>query len=394
MPSAQEFKLFIIQPTVPHYRKEFFGLLADVVGASVILRAAPSIPGGPASIPMGALQKVDYRTDCSFRSWLSGRAYWQRGLSLDGLATGDVLVLSGNPRFLSNFPLLWQAHRRGAGVVWWGHGWSSTSRIFTAWVRRGLMRLADVLLLYTDAEREQFIKRGFASPRVFATNNSIGSAEINEAKNYWLAPRLERFQEEQSIKDREILLFCGRLTLKSEFLLLLEAFSEVAKLHPAVTLAVVGDGELRPSAQGRSRALGISDRVIWLGEVHEERQLAPWFLSAKALIYPGSIGLSLLHAFNYGLPVITHATIRRHNPEISALEHGVNGLMFADGNVGALVASIEELLNDPRRRERMSEAALQTVEGRYSTERMVSGFVDAVHAARRSALARVGAVDA
>jgi glycosyltransferase involved in cell wall biosynthesis len=256
------------------------------------------------------------------------------------------------------------------------------------------MRLADVLLLYTDAERDQFIKRGFVSHRVFATNNSIGSAEIKEAKNYWLAPRLQRFQEAQSIKDREILLFCGRLTLKSEFLLLLEALSEVAKLHPAVTLAVVGDGELRSSAQGRSEALGISDRVIWLGEVHEERQLAPWFLSSKALIYPGSIGLSLLHALNYGLPVITHATIRRHNPEISALEHGVNGFMFADGNVGALAASIVELLNDPERRQRMSEAALQTVEGRYSTERMVNGFVDAVHAARRSALDRVGAVNA
>lgn len=395
MPAIQRFHLLIVQPTVPHYRKEFFGLLANAVApVTVMLRAAPTIPGGPSSIPTTALPNVDYHADFPICSLIAGRLYWQRHLSLEGLSAGDVVVLSGNPRFLSNYFLFWQARRRGVGVVWWGHGWSSTSGPFTAWIRRSLMRFADVLLLYTDAERDRFIELGFSPQHVFATNNAIGSGEIGEAKRYWTPARLQRFHEERRLADRDLLLFCGRLTVKSDFLLLLDAFSRVAKRRPTVTLAVVGDGELRASAKNCSELLGISDRIIWLGEVHEESQLAPWFLSAKALVYPGSIGLSLLHAFSYGLPVITHGTRHRHNPEIAALEHRVNGLTFDIGDAVSLAASIKELLDDSRRRKLMSEAAARTVQHKYSTRWMVNGFVEAVHAARRSALHRLGAANA
>jgi hypothetical protein len=47
---------------------------------------------------------------------LGQRLFWQKGLSVAAsLRSGDVLVVSGNPRFLSNYPLIWQAKQRSVG---------------------------------------------------------------------------------------------------------------------------------------------------------------------------------------------------------------------------------------------------------------------------------------
>jgi len=49
---------------------------------------------------------------------LGGRLFWQKHLSLEArLRPGDVLVVTGNPRFLSNYPLMAAARRRGIATV-------------------------------------------------------------------------------------------------------------------------------------------------------------------------------------------------------------------------------------------------------------------------------------
>ena len=55
-----------------------------------------------------------------------------------------------------------------------------------------------------------------------------------------------------------------------------------------------------PGADSRAAAL---DLVGDLGSIYDEIELAPWFLTADAFVYPENIGLSILHAFGYGLPV-------------------------------------------------------------------------------------------
>ena len=60
-----------------------------------------------------------------------------------------------------------------------------------------------------------------------------------------------------------------------------------------------------PALQSIAEELDVEQYVRWLGSIYDEAQLAPWFLTADAFVYPGAIGLSVLHAMGYGLPVVT-----------------------------------------------------------------------------------------
>lgn len=374
--------VLVVQPTIPHYRTAFFKGIAQRLNGSLQIQASAKIPGGPDSVPSSELAGVACSLNHGLLAFRHNMLYWQRGLSLKGLHKGDVLFVAGNPRFLSIFPLILRAKAKGVGVIIQGHGWSSSSGALSARIRHALWRLGDVVFLYTDEERAQFIANGFDPTRVFAANNTIGTDDIKQAQSEWPTSRLTQFQSEQGLHaEAPLLLFCGRLTEKAELHLLIQSLVRVRQTNGLVRLAIVGQGQLEAELREQVRALGLDDAVIWLGEIHDEAQLAPWFLSASLFVYPGAIGLSLLHAFNYGLPVVTHDQMRQHNPEIAALTPGVNGAVYPQGDADALAACLLTLLSSPETIRAMKTAALATVQDRFSTDMMVNRFIEAVQTA-------------
>jgi glycosyltransferase involved in cell wall biosynthesis len=126
----------------------------------------------------------------------------------------------------------------------------------------------------------------------------------------------------------------------------------------------------------------VEDHILWIGEVYDEYDLAPWFLSSRVLVHPGAIGLTLMHAFGYGVPVVTHDDFEFQMPEIAAFEDGINGLLFANNNVAELAATVVALLNDRRLATRLGRSGLQAVQSKYNTSAMAQRFVDVARIAR------------
>src|SRR5262245_19540884 len=363
----------IVQPIVPHYRVPFYSTLAARGDIEIFLHTSDSLPGDSSILPATLPASVSVTTH-KCRSILGGRFFWQERVGLNPeLQKGDVLVVNGNPRYLSNFPLILDARRRGIGTVWWGQGWGAESRPLGAAIRRRLMRLADVLLLYTDREAGAFTNLGFSKDRVFGINNTIDQTPIVEARAAWDSNRLAGFREANRLSGKKLLLFCGRLTRKARLGLALEAVFHLAQ-HGQYELAVIGDGDEAFALRKLARQLEVDQRTRWLGPMIEQSSLAPWFLSADCFVYPGAIGLSLLHAFGYGLPVITHSTLRRQMPEIAALEHLKNGYLFKENDVFELVEGVRYVCEDSMRRNQLSEAATRTA-AKYSIEHMVERLV-------------------
>jgi glycosyltransferase involved in cell wall biosynthesis len=381
--SATPINLQIVQPVVPHYRLPFFDGVAANGDFRLRLLASPHIAGNPDSVavPMGY---ADTGRPCL--ELAGGRLLWQRGLELDPrLGCGDVLVLEGNPRFASNLPLLVAARRRGVAVIWWGHGWSATSRPWRARLRRTLMRLADVVVLYTEDERRQLIDQGFAPERVFALNNALDQSAIRLAAGAWTTAALADFRRLHGLDDCRLLLFCGRLRLDppTDLDVALQALARLNAAGAQYRFAVIGDGPDSARLAAQAATLGVDGFVHWVGPLYEQAQLAPWFLAAQCFVYPGPIGLGLLQAFGYGLPVITHGSRRQHNPEIAALREGSNGLMFPRGDADALAECIARVCADADFRSRLAAAARRTVDTEYTLEGMLERFSAAVAAARR-----------
>lgn len=377
--SIKPINVAIYQPVIPEYRIPFFTALQRRHEINIQVFASVSVPGAP-DTPQTNFEFSFHPV--KYRAFLKNRLAWQSGFRIpDYFKRGDVIVVCANPRFLHIYPLMLAAKKRRVGFVWWGHGHTPGPKRLSENIRKFIMKFADVLLLYTDKEVEEYRREGFPNNRLFATNNTINVSEIEYAKEIWNVGRLTSFKKQHGLKDSKIMLYCGRLTSKCELSVALEALLILLKKSPSYCLAIIGDGPEKDALVFRANELNVNDAVHWCGAIYEQAELAPWFLSASVFVYPGSIGLSLLHSFSYSLPVVTHSSAEWHNPEIAALRSGHNGFLFKRGDAVDLACKIDALASDPMKCQQMGANALATIKEDYSFENMVDRFLQAVSVA-------------
>ena len=121
--------------------------------------------------------------------------------------------------------------------------------------------------------------------------------------------------------------------------------------------------------------MGIDHAIRWLGAILDEGDLAPWFLSSLCLVHPAGIGLTLLHAFGYGLPVITNNERESQMPEFAAFRPGETGTAFRRGDARSLTQVMCTYLENPGERAAMSANALRVAREQYNVSVMVERFV-------------------
>ncbi|HYE63238.1 MAG TPA: glycosyltransferase family 4 protein [Phycisphaerales bacterium] len=304
------------------------------------------------------------------------------------LKRADVVILSWSSRFLSLVPALIRARRNGVGTILWGHGYSKTETGWRADTRRRIADMGTALLFYNRTAASAYIAGGASSPeRVFVALNSLDQTPIRAARDAWLnnPQRLAAFQATNDLVGTQTILYVSRFDPANRLDLLLRAAAKLAPDLPRLRVALIGKGQGQDEVRALADTLGIADRVRFLGAIYEEDSLAPWFLSSQVFCYPANIGLSILHAFGYSLPVITSDKREQQNPEIESLRHGHNGLVYPDGDAEALTQALRQLLTDDALRARLSSGALATVETEFCLPRMVDGMEAAIRYAAAKA---------
>jgi glycosyltransferase involved in cell wall biosynthesis len=369
-------RVHLLQPRVMAYRVAVFRALASAPGLDLTLWADLNAGG---SVDREALAGLRCR-DAPVR-WL-GPLSWQPG-SIEACreTDADVVILSWQSRSIDVPWALRTARRRGVATVIWGHGFGKTHPRLGDLMRRLTADIADSCLLYGPSTRLRVIDQGVPAERVFSAPNAIDQSSIVTATEDWRgrAEDLDAFRAREGLHG-PVVLFLSRLEADKNPALLVESFAEVLKQQPDATLVFVGDGAARSQTEAAVDRLGVRGRVRFAGAVYDETRIAPWALSANLLIHPGGIGLSLMHAFGYGVPVITTDRMELHGPEVEILAPGRNGLFFRHGDASDLAAKILELLDDDARRSEMAKVALATVSGPRgrNVEGMVAGFLDAI----------------
>lgn len=315
-----------------------------------------------------------------------------------------VIVLPWDIRYPLLVPTIMRAHMNGIGVVLWGHGYSKRDHPIKKRVRDWVARLADAVLLYYPHSCKRLLDMGFDARRVFAAPNAIDQAPIQAARAAALqdAAGLEAFRACHRIAGDPVLLFVSRLMEDRHLEVLLDALPRVCERHPRTQLVIIGDGDTeRERLRADARTAGVTEldpegrvlreghpshgRVRFVPAIYEEQRLAPWFLSAKAMVFPGALGLTVLHAFGYGLPVVAANDPSLHGPEFISLEHEKNGLTFPAFNRAALAAELTRLIGDDAFQRRLSENALASVLDQYTIPKMAAGMRDAIVTAARRA---------
>ena len=244
---------------------------------------------------------------------ICGLIFWQTGVSKIQLGPGDTLVVSGAARFASTFYLIFRAKLRGAKVIWWGHAMKDS--LFKRIIYKAVFPYIDLILFYTDREVRSEKKSIPRKVSLGALNNGLDASEIRTLRSTY-----------QSSSRANELLFIGRLTKKVDFRNVIRAISEA---DVPVVLHIIGDGEERDLCKKMAGECGVECRVIFHGPLTEEKKIAAIANRCLAAIYPGAVGLSLIHYMMYGLPVLIPDRID-HMPEFAAFSKEKSGYMYGE----------------------------------------------------------------
>lgn len=143
----------------------------------------------------------------------------------------------------------------------------------------------------------------------------------------------------------------GRLAAIKNYAMLLRAFSDVVRLHPACRLVIVGDGPERGALESLAQGLGIAGSVEFLGFRQDVQQLLAdadvFVLSSK---YEG-ISIALLEAMRAGLPAIG----TRVGGMAEVLVDGETGILVPDEDQAAMARAMTSLATSPAERRRLGD---------------------------------------
>lgn len=358
------FKVRIFQPIVQEYRVALYEGLAEQYGERIEVWASER-RGNEVSVLL-----KNMRYDYGHCMHMLGPFVWQRGFSLKGLDQGDVIVIGGDIHHLSTLWIAVKARLCGIKVIWWGHHKSASAKDLNVMIRLCIAkRLSDVMLCYTDVGVKFLVEHGFDRQKVFATGNTLDIAAVERAKRNWDGIR--------KFGNKTTLIFCGVLRDKVRLDVLLKALKILSVKRDNFHCIVIGTGEKELEWKDLAKRLEIERMLSWVGEVRCQEELAPWFLSSDVFVYPGCIGLSLIHAFAFGLPVVLNDNKNNHGPEYEAFRPGTNGWAFKENDEADLAQKIETALNDAGLKEK-GRSGEEYVFRKYSMARMIGRFSETI----------------
>jgi glycosyltransferase involved in cell wall biosynthesis len=129
----------------------------------------------------------------------------------------------------------------------------------------------------------------------------------------------------------------------------------------------------------------VPGHVLFWGALYDEEQLAEIFSIAEIFVLPRWVGLAIVHAFTFGLPIISQRGY--HPPEIQYLHDGENGFFVEQGDTVAMAERICRLLNDTALHSQMSRAALSTIHTEANVHIMLRGMAAAIGVKERNGAA-------
>jgi glycosyltransferase involved in cell wall biosynthesis len=228
---------------------------------------------------------------------------------------------------------------------------------------RWTLRRTDVALVVSSALREYALSLGVAPERIHILPNAVNPALFHPASAN-TAPR-GGFKSDAG----PVIGFVGGLRPWHGVEVLPELLLRLAKRFPEIQLVLAGDGPQRAQLEGDFVTHGLEKRVTITGLLpHEEvPSVIRWFDVAVAPYHKieHSFYFSPLKLFEYmacGVAVVAP----RLGQIAEIIEDRRNGLLYPAGDLDALAAGCEQLLNDTELRRRLGDTAAAHIRNQFT----------------------------
>ncbi len=237
--------------------------------------------------------------------------------------------------------------------------------------QKGVLRLYDPALWHVLRRMERIIA---TSPNYIESSPYLSQVRA-QCTVIPLGIELERFLEAPRAEVKRIrdaygaplLLFVGRLRYYKGLQYLLAAMKDIS-----ARLLVVGSGPMHAEWHALADALGLSEKVVFLGEVSDE-DLPTYYHACDVFVLPASerseaFGAVQIEAMASGLPVVC-TELGTGTSYVNV--HGQTGWVVTARDPAALAAAISDLLHDEPKRRRMGAQARERALAEFSLATMV-----------------------
>jgi glycosyltransferase involved in cell wall biosynthesis len=223
------------------------------------------------------------------------------------------------------------------------------------WTQRLAYRAAHAVVANSSAARDQLVREGVPADRLRLIANGLDAGRFVPAPR---RPQIRRIVMVANLRPEK-----GHDTL-------LAAAPRILARYPDATFTFVGEGPKREALETLTRALGVAERVEFLGE---SRDVAPVLARHDLFVLPSrseAFPNALIEAMATALPVV--ATDVGGIPEV--VRPGLNGLLVRPDDTNALADAVLALMDDPAAAAALGRAARADVERHYTIDRMVERF--------------------
>jgi glycosyltransferase involved in cell wall biosynthesis len=251
------------------------------------------------------------------------------------------------------------------------HGYTTTDRKMRIYNRfdRWSLPKADLVITVCNAFALELGSIARVAPeRIRVRHNSIRPVSQPVAED------VRALRERLGIVESEaVILSVGRLSKEKAHADLIKAFKQLCTTNPDLNckLVIVGEGPEREPLESASAQSGLSQRIIFAGQVTDVR---PFYAMSDVFVLPslteGSPNV-LLEAMAAQVPIV--ATAVGGVPEI--VENEESALLVPVNDPAALAAGIARLLADAELGRRLTRNAAEIVSKNHSPEEYVRSLI-------------------
>jgi glycosyltransferase involved in cell wall biosynthesis len=225
-------------------------------------------------------------------------------------------------------------------------------------------RLANDLVGVSDAVKQTYVDElGFPADRIRVIRNAPVAPLLLPA-----GFERDRKRRELGVADRLVLTSVARLEETKDHETLLKALPSVIERHPAVTLLIAGDGNLRDRLEELARSLGVAQSTRFLGVRRDAAELtsAGDALCNLTREFEG-LPIAVADAMSLGVPVVATRTAALEE----VLTNGHSGMLVNAGDVSGVARALIALLDDAEARRRIGAAGRRVVAAQLDPERFI-----------------------
>lgn len=250
------------------------------------------------------------------------------------------------------------------GHVFHGYFGPWKTRAFI-YIERALARWSDRIVTVSEGQRAELAAYGIAPP------DKIAVIPLGFELDEFLHCEARRGQLRAELglaADTPLVGVVARLTAVKNHHLFLEAARLVAQEEPITRFLMVGDGELRAELENRARALGLAERVLFLGWRSDMPRIYADLDVVALTSHNEGTPVSLIESMAAGVPVVSTAV--GGVPDIVA--DGACGYLVPPGDAVALARGILTLLKDRESAQAMGRAGRDFAWQRFGVERLLN----------------------